>query len=60
MNSETIIHCEDCRYCFENRLSSTGYSCEVWGADEFCCDTTREGYCHKAKAKESETKNTDI
>ena len=60
MNSETIIHCEECQYCFKNHLSSTGYSCERWGIDDFCCNTRLDGYCHKAKPKKTVIKKTDI
>lgn len=48
---ESIIHCEDCRHCFESRRSKTGYKCEVWGYDDFADDTIPDGYCHKAKLK---------
>lgn len=46
-----ITHCKDCGHCFESRLSKTGYACEVWGYDDFACDTKLDGYCHKAKPK---------
>lgn len=45
---------------FKNHLSSTGYSCEKWGVDDFFCNTILDSYCHKAKLKEVATKKTDI
>lgn len=48
---ENIIHCEECRFCFESRRSKTGYACEKWGYDDFADATTLDGFCHKAKPK---------
>lgn len=50
---QNIIYCEECRHCFENCRSRTGYSCAVWGYDDFACDTELSGFCHKAKPKEA-------
>lgn len=47
-NQENVIHCHECDHCFKNKRSKTGYSCEVWGHDDFASDTTSSGYCHKA------------
>lgn len=48
---ENIIYCSECVHCFKNKRSKTGYSCEVWGHDDFANDTELSGFCHKAKAK---------
>lgn len=48
---ENITHCEDCTHCFKCSRSKTGYSCEVWGYDDFACDVPLDGYCHKVKPK---------
>lgn len=52
-DQENIIYCCECIHCFENRRSPTGYSCGVWGYDDFACSTEPFGFCHKAKAKSS-------
>lgn len=49
MQTYTIKRCSDCSHCFKSKRSKTGYSCEVWGHDDFACDTILEGYCHKFK-----------
>lgn len=51
MEEMEIIHCEDCTHCFKSRRSHTGYSCEVWGFEDFACDVPLDGYCYKAKPK---------
>lgn len=51
MNNHNIIHCSDCVHCFKSSRSKTGYACEVWGREDFACDTVLDGYCHKAKPK---------
>lgn len=50
---ENIIYCCECIHCFKSRRSKTGYACEVWGYEEFACDTELSGFCHKAKPKSS-------
>lgn len=50
--NQTIIYCNECKHCFENRRSGTGYSCEVWGYEDFACSVPLSGFCHKAKAKQ--------
>ena len=47
--TNNIILCKDCSHCFKCRRSKTGYSCEVWGYDDFACDVPLDGYCFKAK-----------
>ena len=47
--NENIVYCSECTHCFKDRRSSTGYSCEVWGYDDFACSVPLNGYCHKAK-----------
>ena len=54
-NQENVIHCHECDHCFKNKRSKTGYSCEVWGHDDFASDTTLSGYCHKATLKRPKT-----
>lgn len=49
--NENIIYCADCDHCFKCRRSKTGYSCEVWGHDDFACDVPLDGFCFKAKSK---------
>lgn len=44
---EQIIHCYECRHRFSDRRSPTGYSCEVWGYDDFACSVPLDGYCFK-------------
>lgn len=44
-----ITQCKDCAHCFKNHRSRTGYSCEVWGYDDFACDVPPDGYCFKSK-----------
>lgn len=50
MQTYTIKRCSNCSHCFKSKRSKTGYSCEMWGRDDFACDTILEGYCHKFKA----------
>ena len=45
----TVITCNECQHCFEDRKSRTGYSCEVWGYDEFADAVPLDGWCFKAK-----------
>lgn len=47
--SESITHCYECTHCFESYRSRTGWACEVWGYEDFACDTVLDGFCHKAK-----------
>ena len=47
----SITYCQECEHCFKNKRSKTGYSCSVWGYDDFACDTVPDGFCHKAKDK---------
>ena len=47
---ENIIYCRECTHCFRSGRSKTGYACEVWGHDDFACDTELTGFCHKGKA----------
>ena len=49
MQTKNINHCYECTHCFENHRSKTGYSCEMWGHDDFADDTPLDGYCHKFK-----------
>lgn len=49
MQTTNINHCYECTHCFENRRSKTGYSCEMWGYDDFADDVTLDGFCHKFK-----------
>lgn len=51
MQTKNINHCYECNHCFENHRSKTGYSCEMWGHDDFADDTPLDGYCHKFKHK---------
>ena len=48
---ENLIHCSECEHCFKDRRSKTGYSCEVWGYDDFACAVPLDGYCFKAKPR---------
>lgn len=54
-----IIHCEDCDHSFKCRRSKTGYSCEVWGYDDFACDVPLDGWCFKAKPKRTFAKTKE-
>lgn len=49
MSQELITHCYECDHCFKSKRSKTGYSCAVWGYDDFASDTVPSGFCHKAK-----------
>lgn len=49
MQKQANIHCYECTYCFRTHKSKTGYSCEMWGHDDFACDTQLDGFCHKSK-----------
>lgn len=53
MQNTNIILCKECTHCFRDRLSKNGYSCEVWGYDDFACSIPLDGYCFKAKRKET-------
>lgn len=44
-----IIYCKDCDHCFKSHRSKTGYSCEVWGYDDFADSVPLDGWCFKAK-----------
>ena len=46
-----IIHCKDCAHCFKCQRSNTGYSCEIFGHDDFACGIPLDGYCHNSKPK---------
>lgn len=48
---EIITYCFECEHCFKSNRSRTGYSCAVWGYDDFASDTILSGFCHKAKPK---------
>ena len=54
--NEKLIHCLECRHCFESRRSKTGYACEMWGYDDFACSTKLTGFCHKAKPRPAHIK----
>lgn len=56
MDNQNITHCSECTHCFKSRRSKTGYACEVWGYDDFACDTKPDGFCHKAKPKKQPIK----
>ena len=49
MQNTDIIYCYECKHCFKNKRSKTGYSCEMWGYDDFADDVSLDGYCYKAK-----------
>lgn len=57
MDNQSIAHCIDGIYCFKSRRSKTGYACEVWGYDDFACDTKLDGFCHKAKKSNTASLN---
>ena len=59
MEKENVIHCKDCEHCFKCRRSKTGYSCEVWGYDDFACSVPLDGYCHKVKPVQSIVNGTE-
>ena len=59
METTGIIHCENCGHRFKSRRSKTGYSCEVWGNDDFACDVPPDGFCHKAKHRKEKTYETN-
>lgn len=52
-DEKRIAHCYECKYCFESKRSKTGYSCSMWGYDDFASDTRLDGFCHKAKTEPS-------
>lgn len=48
-----ITYCNYCGHCFKSRRSKTGYACEVWGYDDFADSVPLDGWCFKAKPRQT-------
>ena len=52
-----IIRCKECIHCFKDQRSKTGYSCEMWGYDDFANPTILTGWCYKARHAKKEIRD---
>lgn len=48
---QNLIICSMCDHSFTDQRDAESLYCEVWGIDDMCCCCIPDGYCYKAKPR---------